>query len=59
MLCEKYCPGCEKGVPKTSSAVEHRKSSFIVFLSDSKINGKSSTQFLKLFLVARKVFRDR
>ena len=47
---EKYCPG---SAPKTRSAAEHHKSSFIVFLSDCKINGRSSTQFFVSFLVAR------
>ena len=59
LLGEKYCPGSERGATKTSSVVEHPKSSFIVFLSDSRINGRSSTQFLVSFLVAREVFRDR
>ena len=48
-----------KGVSKTSSAAEQPNSSFIVFLNDNMIKGKSSTQLLVSFLVAREVFRDR
>ena len=59
LLGEKYCPSSERSAPKMSSAAEHPKYSFIVFLSDSRINGRSSTQSLVSLLVAREVFKDR
>lgn len=55
----KYCPGKERGMPNTSSAVEHPKSVLRVFRKESIVMGRLSTQLCMSSLVDKDAFRDR